>query len=117
MAAGKTDLTIEQGATWSQVIYYQDAANAPISLVNCTIRMMARTSFSANTTVLSLSSSTGGITVTNAANGTFALQQTAAQTSNLTAGTYVYDLELVKADNTVDRLLQGSLIVVPEVTR
>jgi hypothetical protein len=117
MAAGKTDLTIEQGATWSQVIYYQTAANVPISLANCTLRMMARSAYSANSTVLSLSSATGGISITNAANGTFALQQTALQTSNLTAGTYVYDLELVKADSTVDRLLQGSLIVVPEVTR
>jgi hypothetical protein len=45
------------------------------------------------------------------------LQQTAAQTANLTAGSYVYDLELVKPDTTVDRLLYGTLTVTPEVTR
>lgn len=117
MPAGNTNFTIEQGATWSQVIYYQNSTNAPISLANYTIRMQARVAYSANLPVLDLSTTNGNITITNAANGTFALQQTAAQTSNLTAGRYVYDLELVKPDTTVVRLLYGDLIVTPEVTR
>ena len=117
MPAGNHNFTIEQGATWSQTIQYQNSTGGNISLANHSIRMQARLAFSANSTVLNLTTDNGNITITSAANGAFALQQTAAQTSNLTAGTYVYDLELVKPDTTVDRLLYGNLIVTPEVTR
>jgi hypothetical protein len=33
------------------------------------------------------------------------------------AGTYIYDLEMVAGTGTVTRLVQGELIVSPEVTR
>lgn len=117
MAAGNCNLTIEQGATWSQTVRYTDAAGANISLANCTIRMQARQAYTANSTVLDLSTINGNITITSAANGTFSLQQSAAQTANLTPGLYIYDLEIVKADTTVDRLIEGELIVKAEVTR
>jgi hypothetical protein len=116
MPAGNCNLTIEQGATWSQSIQYQTANGTNISLSGYTIRMQARPAYTANTT-LDLSTTNGNITITSAANGTFTFQQTAAQTANLTAGSYVYDLELVKPDTTVDRLLYGTLTVTPEVTR
>ena len=117
MPAAQLDLPIEQGATYSQTFYYQTSNGTPISIANCTIRMMARDSFTSNTTVLSLSTATGGITITNAANGTFAFLVSATDTANLSAGSYVYDCELVKPDTTVERLLAGTLTVSSEVTR
>lgn len=117
MPAANYNLTIEQGATWSQVIQYQNSTGGNIPLSNHTIRMQARTSPSSNVTILDLSTVSGNITVISIANGTFALQLEAAQTTNLTAGSYVYDLEIVKPDTTVDRVLAGNLIVTPEVTR
>lgn len=117
MPAATLDLTVEQGATYSQTMLYQTSNGTAISLANCTLRMMARESINANTTVLSLSTTNGGIVITNAANGSFALAISAGDTANLSTGAYVYDLELVKPDTTVDRLLTGTLSVSGEVTR
>ena len=117
MAAGTLDLLIEQGATWVQPITYQSANGTAINLTGSLLRMQARDSYSANTTVISLSTATGGITVTSTTNGTFALSLSAGDTANLTPGTYAYDLERVTPDATVTRLLGGSITVSPEVTR
>ena len=117
MAAGNYDLIIEQGATWSFTVQYQTADATNISLSGYAIRMQARQAYTANSTILDLSTTNGNITITSAANGTFTLQQTAAQTANLTPGLYIYDLEIVKPDTTVDRLIEGDLIVKAEVTR
>ena len=37
--------------------------------------------------------------------------------AGITAGDYVYDLEMVASNGVVTRLLQGSFKVTPEVTR
>jgi hypothetical protein len=42
---------------------------------------------------------------------------TAAQTSALKAGTYVYDLELEAPNGEVIRLIEGRFVITPEVTR
>lgn len=117
MPAGNCNFVIEQGATWIQPVQFQDSTGANRSIANHTIRMQARTSPSSNTTILNLSTTNGNITITSAANGTCALIQSAEMTSNLTAGSYVFDLKLIKPDGTVTRELSGTLTVTPEVTR
>jgi hypothetical protein len=39
------------------------------------------------------------------------------QTAAITAGPYVYDLEMVSPASVVTRLIEGTIIVDPEVTR
>ena len=54
---------------------------------------------------------------TTLSNGQLILSLTPAQTSNIVAGRYVYDTELVDAANSVIRLMEGIATVTPEVTR
>lgn len=114
MAAGILELSIEQGATYNLVLTYEVNGTA-VNLTNYTARLQARIDVEETTTVLSLTTG-AGITLGGAA-GTITLDQSAAQTAGIPAGTYIYDLELVAGSGTVTRLVQGELLVSPEVTR
>jgi hypothetical protein len=76
--------------------------------------MQVRASYSSATAIISLTNGSG-ITLGGAA-GTIQLSISAVTTAALTAGTYVYDLELTYA-GTVTRLLEGQFVVTPEVTQ
>lgn len=115
MTAGRYDIEIEQGATWSRTITVEDPAGTPIDLTGYSARMQVRSSYDAETPLLSISSADGGVEITPLT-GTLELSATAAQTAAMPAGIHVYDLELV-IGGTVDRLLSGRARVYPEVTR
>jgi len=115
MAAGTLDFTIEQGATFNLLLTWK-IDNVAVNLTGYTARLQARVDVEEIETVLSLTTSNGGITLGGAL-GTISLDQTAVQTTLLPAGTYVYDLELIASNGTVTRLVQGELDISPEVTR
>ncbi len=57
-------------------------------------------------------------TITGNANGQITLSMTAANTSSLTPGRYVYDLIIRNSvDNSVTRVVEGTAVVLPSVTR
>jgi predicted MFS family arabinose efflux permease len=115
MAAGTLDFTIEQGATFNLLLTWK-IDNVAVNLTGYTARLQARVDVEEIETVLSLTTSNGGITLGGAL-GTISLDQTAVQTTLLPAGTYVYDLELIASNGTVTRLVQGELDISAEVTR
>ena len=116
MAAGKLDIFIEQGATFSKVITWKDGQENPIDLTGYTARLQCRASTSSADTVFNLTTDNGGI-VLGGAIGTITLTISAADTSAATQQSGVYDLELEDASGTVTRLLKGSFIIDPEITR
>ena len=115
VAPGLLNLTFSQGATWKLAMTYTDNAGAPINLTGYTARMQARPSYESDTTVLSLTNGTG-LTLGGTA-GTINLLVAASATAAIDADQYVYDLEIASASNEVTRVVQGTLIVTPEVTR
>ena len=115
MAAGTLDLSIEQGSTYNLVLTWKIDETA-VNLTGYTARLQARVDAEDAETVLSMTTAGGGITLGGAA-GTITLDQSATQTAAITAGTYVYDLEMVAGSGTVTRLIQGELVVSAEVTR
>lgn len=115
MAAGALDFTIEQGATFNLLLTWKINGTA-VNLTGYTARLQARIDVEEIETVLSLTTENGGITLGGAL-GTISLNRTAAQTTLLPAGTYVYDLELIASNATVTRLVQGELLISAEVTR
>ena len=115
MAAGTLDFTIEQGATFNLLLTWE-INNVAVNLTGYTARLQARVDVEDTETILSLTTSNGGITLGGAA-GTISLDQTATQTTQLAPGTYVYDLELIASNATVTRLVQGELLISAEVTR
>jgi hypothetical protein len=115
MAAGTLDFTIEQGATFNLLLTWE-INNVAVNLTGYTARLAARIDVEETDTVLSLTTTNGGITLGGVL-GTISLNQTATQTALLPPGTYVYDLELVASNATVTRLVQGELLISAEVTR
>ena len=119
MSAGHYDFTIEQGANFSKTITWKDQAGAGINIHGYTIRMMARNEYTDAAPVITLSTvpAIGGISITDEANGVFALSMTAAQTAALNFSLLKYDLEVQSPEGVVTRLLEGSISLSKEVTR
>jgi hypothetical protein len=113
MSAATTNLTIDQGATWNITFTYKNS-NGSIDLTGYTAALQLRTSYDASSPALSLSSGSG--IVLGGTAGTIAVTASATQTGALTAGEYVYDLELTSG-SIVTRLVQGRITVTPQVTR
>lgn len=114
--AAKYDIICDQGATFNRVLTWQDSNGDPINLTGYTAKMQIRPEASSSTTTLSLTTENSRISLGGAA-GTITLTIAAADTAAVTAGQYVYDLELVSGAGTVTRLVMGSFLNRPEVTR
>ena len=91
-------------------------ATSPANLTGYTAALQLRSLPSDPTAALSLTSAAGEITITPAA-GKVAVHATAAQTGNIDDGVYFYDCEITSGAGIVTRLVQGQVVVSPEVTR
>lgn len=114
--AGVYNIVCDQGATLTRTLTWKTDAGALVNLSGYTGRMQVRADVESTSTVLSLTTSNGGITLGGAL-GTVLITVSATESATLTAGEYVYDLELVNAGGEVTRLVQGTFTVRPEVTR
>lgn len=112
---GLLNLTFSQGATWKLALTYTNAQGVPVNLTNYTARMQARSSYDSTAVALNLTSGSG-ITLGGTA-GSINLLVAASTTATIGAAQYVYDMELISDSNEVTRLLEGTLVVTPEVTR
>lgn len=108
---------IKQGATFNYVLTWYGDKNktTPINLTGYTARMHVRTNIEDATPILELTTENGRITLGGAL-GTITLLVSAADTAALSAGSAVYDLELISG-SVVKRIIEGSLVITREVTR
>ena len=113
--AGVYNILADQGATFTRTITWTNTAGSPVNLTGYTARMSLRVTYTDSTVALSLTTENGRITLGGVA-GTITLNVDATTMAALSAKSYVYDLELVNGAN-VTRLLQGSFVNSPEVTR
>lgn len=107
--ATKVNLVVDQGATFSTSITFNDEGGNTINFSTYTGTAQLRKHFT--------SSNSTSFTVSLTANGIVTLSLTANQTGNLVAGRYVYDLEVADAANVISRLIEGIITVTPNVTR
>lgn len=110
---GYVELFIDQGSTFNSIIHLtDDNTNSPINVSGYTANSQIRRSYysaniSANITC----------TFSNTANGELTLSMTAAETANIKAGRYVFDVKTTDQYNTVSRILEGTINILPQVTR
>lgn len=116
MVAVDRDLLIEQGATWTLGLTYEDGNGDPIDLTGHTARMQIRLTHDAAEIIASLTTENGAITL-GGVNGTIDLLQTDEQTAAMAFGRARYDIEIEFPDGSVKRLMQGRVTLSPEVTR
>ena len=108
--ATKANIIIDQGTTFSTIINLTDDNGDPIDLTGYTGDSEMRKHYTSSNST-SFGVSLGGV------DGTVVLTLSANQTSNLTPGRYVYDVEVTSGANVVSRIVEGIVTVTPEVTR
>lgn len=106
------NLNIDQGTTFIANLQYQDEDKQPIDIDGYQARGQMRRSYdSANAVTFSAN-------VTNGAVGNVQISLSAADTANIKAGRYVYDVEAYEPNTgTVFRVVEGIVTVHPEVTK
>lgn len=121
MAAGRYDLVIEQGATFSRQVTWQNQDGSAVNLTGYSIAGKLRRKTSDNQAIASFT-----CTITNASSGIFTFSLTATETAALpTAHSQtadkefldcVYDIEATQGSNKY-RILEGLARISPEVTK
>jgi hypothetical protein len=114
MTPGLVNFVCPQGSTFRRTLTYT-LDNIPIDLSGYSSRLQVREAYYSDDPIVSLVSGSG-ITVGGSA-GTIDIFIAASDTSNFPPGNHVYDLEIVSPSNIVDRLIEGTFNVTPEVTR
>lgn len=115
------DLRIEQGATWTRVFTFVDGNDDPIDVTGWTFRGQVRKSFNSTTALADFSFSASDadnkkvFTITDTETAGIPVNPPTGNARN--SSFYLYDIEAVKDDGTVERLFQGKAEVSPEVTR
>lgn len=107
--ANKVNIVIDQGTTFNTTFTIHNASDEPINFTTYTANSQMRKSYS--------SSNSYTFSVSLNSNGGISLSMNAATTSNITAGRYVYDVEVEDASNVRSRVVEGIVTVTPQVTR
>lgn len=107
------ELYIDQGTTFNNIINItDDVTNAVVNISGYTaVSQLRRSHYSANI------SANITCTITNAANGELTMSMTSANTANIKAGRYVFDVKLTDTNNTTSRILEGIVNVTPQVSK
>ncbi len=108
--ATRVNIVIDQGTDFETSISLTDASNVQLNTTGMTAASQIRRTHSSSNSV----AFTAALANTT---GTLTLSLNNATTSSMTAGRYVYDVELTDATNVVSRILEGVVTVTPEVTR
>jgi hypothetical protein len=117
----KLDLTIYQGSTFRCPIVWatgEDEESAiPVDISGARGRMQIRKNRRDPDHFIELTTENGRIDITDPSNGLLHIQICAPDTAALDFKKGVYDLEIIFADCEVYRLCEGSVTLVPEITR
>ena len=107
--AAHVNIVIDQGTTFNTTYSFTDDNDEPIDFSTFSANSQMRKSYSSNTAYT--------FTVSLSNNGIITLSMNAATTSTITAGRYMYDLEVQDVNGTRSRLVEGMVTVTPEITR
>lgn len=111
MAAGYQELFIEQGSDYVTTITLDDVNGVPFDLTNYTGKSQMRKSYySANATAEFT------ITIQDPESGSISISLDSANTANISAGRYLYDVVIKNNDEVKTRVLEGIVNVLPQVT-
>jgi hypothetical protein len=109
LPAIRYDLLVEQGCDYTLTVPVLDDAGQPQTLAGWTVRGQIRAGYSSPTVLHTLALTLSGTAVT--------LRVPATASAAWTFSLGRYDVELEAPDGTVTRLVEGSVVVRPEITR
>lgn len=105
-----SNLFVDQGSDFSTVITLQNDDLTPMNLTGASVYSQFRKSYESSTAY----SFTG--TVSNAVGGQITLSLSGTTSTNIPAGRYLYDVELI-LNSTKIRVAEGIVTITPEITR
>lgn len=110
--AAYSELTLDQGTDYAGHIVLTEDDGTPVDVSGSTFLCQMRKSYySANVTANLV------MTITDAANGNVRLTLDAANTANIKAGRYLYDIKRTDANNQITRIVEGIVTVAPQVSK
>lgn len=110
--ATTANLFVDSGSDYSNIITIASSTGSPLNLASYTVKSQMRKSYGSSTAYDFTA------TVYDAATGKIRLQITAANTSLIPAGRYLYDIEITNTSTDAKtRVLEGIVIVTPEITK
>lgn len=107
-----TEITLDQGTTFSKVITLKNDDGSAKNLANNTFTSQIRKSYYTTSLVSNVT-----VTVTDAANGKLTLSLDAANTAIIKAGRYLYDVKMTSNTSIVTRVSEGIITVTPSITK
>lgn len=106
----KANLLVDQGSTFVTTLNITDSDDNPLDLTSYTGAAQLRKHHTS-------SNSTSFTVVTSGNTGVLTLSLSANSTANLTAGRYMYDVEIIDSSSNVTRVVEGIVTVTPNITR
>jgi hypothetical protein len=106
------ELSCDQGSSFSVNLDLTNDDGAAINVAGFTFTSSIRKSYYSANVTANLT-----VTIANSAAGNVALSMNAATTTNIAAGRYLYDVKMVRTDNTVSRVIEGIITVFPQITK
>jgi hypothetical protein len=106
------ELSMDQGSSFGIDLTVVKEDGSARNLANSTFTCSIRKSYYSASPTANLT-----ITAADAANGIIYANATAAVTSNIRPGRYLYDIKETTTSNTVSRLIEGIITVYPQVTK
>lgn len=105
------NLYIDQGADFYSVITVEDATGQLFNLLDYSARGQIRKSYSSSSAI------DFSTNILNPQKGEIVLELSSSQTKEMNSGRYVYDVEIFNSSGSVFRVVEGQVLVNPEVTR
>ena len=106
------ELTVDQGSTFESTIDLVTDDGAVINVAGYVFTGQIRKSYYSTNPTANLT-----LTIVDSANGNVKVSISAANTANIKAGRYLYDIKMTDTSNTVTRLVEGVITITPQVTR
>ena len=106
------ELTLDQGTTFQTQISLTNDDQTPINVTGFSFASQIRKSYYSTNPVANLT-----VSIVDASTGNVTLSMTAANTANVRAGRYLYDLMMTDTGGVKTRVIEGIITVTPQVTR
>lgn len=105
------DIFIDQGSDYIDTLLMNNTDGTPVYIGGYVFSSQLRTSYYSANPVATMN-----VSVTDATNGIASIVLTANITSNIPAGTYVYDISMFDTANVTTRIVKGTAVVTPQAT-
>jgi len=106
-----SNLFVDAGSDYSNIITVSSTNGQPLNLSGYTVASQMRKSYSSSTVYAFTAS------VYDAANGKVRLQLSAANSSAIPAGRWLYDVEITSAAGSKTRVVEGIVTITPQITQ